>query len=316
MGLKKVKIALVGGGYMADEHLKVLSKFKNVSLVGIYNRTKSKAIKLKRKYKINKYYSNIDKMYNETKADGVIVALSPDVLKNLIKKIFIYPWKCLIEKPIGINYNQNKYIYNLAKKYKSKSFVALNRRFYSSTQRLIKNIKMNNKKIIVINDQQDIFKLKNQFSKKILNNFMYVNSIHLLDYASIICKGKISKIKNYIRWRKNTKQIITSKINFSSGDTLYYNATWNMPAPWSITVYQDKDTFLLKPLENFFISRNSSLKFKESKKKKDNDDKNFKPGLKKQSKEFIREILNKKNNLPSLADSLKVSKLINLIYRI
>ena len=315
MGLKKVKIAIIGGGYMADEHLKVLSKFKNVSLVGIYNRTRSNAIKLKKKYKIREHYSNIEKMYYETKADGVIVAISPDVLKNLIKKIFIFPWKCLIEKPIGIDYNENKYIYNQAKKYKSKSFIALNRRFYSSTQNLIENIKKNKKKIIVINDQQNIFKLKKRFSKKILDNFMYVNSIHLLDYVSIICRGKISKIQNYMKWRKNTKQIIISKIFFSSGDIAYYNAIWNMPAPWSITVYQDKNTFLLKPLENFYILKNNSLKFKELK-NKDNDDKIFKPGLKKQSKEFIKAILKKKNNLPTLDNSLKVSKLINLIYKV
>ena len=95
--------------------------------------------------------------------------------------------------------------YNLAKKYKSKSFIALNRRFYSSTQNLINNIKKNKKKIIVINDQQNIFKLKNRFSKKILDNFMYVNSIHLLDYVSIICRGQISKIQNYTKWKKKYK---------------------------------------------------------------------------------------------------------------
>ena len=72
---------------------------------------------------------------------------------------------------------------------------------------------------------------------------------------------------------------------------------------------------MLKPLENFSISKNNSLKFKKLK-NKDNDDKNFKPGLKKQNKEFIKAILKQKNNLPTLDNSLKVSKLINLIYRV
>ena len=35
MGIKKIKIVVVGAGYMANEHLKVLSKFKNVELSGI-----------------------------------------------------------------------------------------------------------------------------------------------------------------------------------------------------------------------------------------------------------------------------------------
>ena len=37
MGVKKIKIAVVGAGYMANEHLKVLSKFKNVELVSLSN---------------------------------------------------------------------------------------------------------------------------------------------------------------------------------------------------------------------------------------------------------------------------------------
>ena len=52
MGVKKIKIAVVGAGYMANEHLKVLSKFKNVELSGIFSRTKKRALKLKKKYKI------------------------------------------------------------------------------------------------------------------------------------------------------------------------------------------------------------------------------------------------------------------------
>ena len=37
---KKIKIVVVGAGYMVNEHLKVLSKFKNVELSGIFSRTK------------------------------------------------------------------------------------------------------------------------------------------------------------------------------------------------------------------------------------------------------------------------------------
>ena len=47
MGIKKVKIAIIGAEYMADEHLKVLTKLENVELVGISNRTKKNAMKLK-----------------------------------------------------------------------------------------------------------------------------------------------------------------------------------------------------------------------------------------------------------------------------
>ena len=73
-------------------------------------------------------------MQKITKADGVLVAISPDNLKKVSKAIFSYPWKCLVEKPIGINYKETLKIYNQSKKSRKKIFVAFNRRYYSSTK--------------------------------------------------------------------------------------------------------------------------------------------------------------------------------------
>ena len=116
MGIKKIKIVVVGAGYMVNEHLKVLSKFKNVELSGIFSRTKKKALALKKKYKIKTVFDSLDQMQKTTKADGVLVAISPDNLKKVSKAIFSYPWKCLVEKPIGINYKETLKIYNQSKK--------------------------------------------------------------------------------------------------------------------------------------------------------------------------------------------------------
>ena len=47
MSLRKNKVAIIGAGEMANEYLKVLSNMRNVDIVGIYNRTFRKSIKLK-----------------------------------------------------------------------------------------------------------------------------------------------------------------------------------------------------------------------------------------------------------------------------
>ena len=41
---------------MANEYLKVLSNMRNVDIVGIYNRTFRKSIKLKKKFKIKRAF--------------------------------------------------------------------------------------------------------------------------------------------------------------------------------------------------------------------------------------------------------------------
>ena len=144
-------------------------------------------------------------MQKTTKADGVLVAISPDNLKKVSKAIFSYPWKCLVEQPIGINYKETLKIYNQSKKSRKKIFVAFNRRYYSSTKNLLKRISNspNEKRIVVIEDQQNIINLKKRFNKKILDNFMYVNSVHLIDYLTFLCRGKVIKIQNFSKWKKN-----------------------------------------------------------------------------------------------------------------
>ena len=315
MGVKKIKIAVVGAGYMANEHLKVLSKFKNVELSGIFSRTKKRALELKKKYKIKTIYASIDQMQKTSKADGVIIAISPDNLKKISKSIFSYPWKCLVEKPIGINYKETLNIYNQSKKFRRKIFVAFNRRYYSSTKNLLKKLSSSprGKRIVVIEDQQNINNLKKRFNKKILNNFMYVNSVHLIDYLTFLCRGKVTKIQKLSKWKKNSKIKVSCKIIFSSGDIAYYHALWNLPGPWSVRVFGVNRSYQLKPLEKFLISKNNSTKFFEYF-DKDKDDLEFKPGLKKINSEFLKSILNKRNNLPNLSDALKTAKLINLIY--
>ncbi len=48
---KKFKVAVIGAGNMACEHLKVFNNIKQVRLVGIYSRTKKK---------LKNYLVNID----------------------------------------------------------------------------------------------------------------------------------------------------------------------------------------------------------------------------------------------------------------
>ena len=143
---------------------------------------------------------------------------------------------------------------------------------------------------------------------------MYVNSIHLIDYYNLLCRGKLIKIKNIKNWIDREKNIYTCYLYFSSGDLGIYRSVWNMPGPWSVKVYFNNGYFKLAPLEKIFFRKNDSkldkiisINYK--------DDKQFKPGLKLQTVEFLKSLKNNKNNLPGLVTSHKLMNLIHKIYR-
>ena len=307
----KKKICFIGAGKTMEKHLEVFSKFKNLELVGIYNRTTRKAHQIKNKFKINRVFNNIDEMYSLTKPNYVIVVVSPDVNFKIIRNCLKYPWIIFTEKPLGLNYVQAKNLIKFSIKKKRKLFIALNRRNFVSTKELVKIIdkKKNIKRDVEILDQQS--PSKKYFKKKVLNNWQFANSIHLIDYISLICRGKISSYKKKLIELNSKQKVLECVIKFSSGDTCKYRALWFLPGKWQVKVRLDKYIYTLRPLERIKISELNKSNFSNLKLDYSLDNK-FKPGFFSQAKSLIND--HKKNNLVDIFKYSKTNNLIKFIY--
>ena len=106
MGLKKnskklLHVSIIGAGYMAEEHIKALKKFKNVKILGIMSKKGISASKLSKKYKIKNVCTDIKSLYEWTSVDLLIVAVTETNVKEIIIQALNYPWKIFSEKPLG-----------------------------------------------------------------------------------------------------------------------------------------------------------------------------------------------------------------------
>ena len=301
-----MNVSIIGAGAIAEEHIKVFLSLPNCKLVGIHSRTNSKALELKKKYKINEVYNSIEQMHDHSKSDLVIVAVSLESLYSVYKKVVCYDWICLLEKPVGLNPIEAKKIISICK-YPEKIFISLNRYSYSTTSKLLRFLKKDkSKRIIYIFDQENIMHLKNN---KIKKNWMYCNSIHLVDYCRFLVRGRLVKI-NLIH-RENKLNFI-KHLNFSSGDRVIFTSIWNKPGPWSIKIFTDKAFFNLFDLENLFISTKN---FRGKKYSLSNVDRKFKPGFFQQAKELRNFFLYKTYpNVPNIMDAYRTMLLTRKIY--
>ena len=307
----KKKICFIGAGKTMQKHLEVFSKFKNLEFVGIYNRTKRKAHQIRKKFKINRVFNNIDEMYSLTKSNYVIVVVSPDANFKIIRDCLKYPWTIFTEKPLGLNYVQAKNLIRLSLKKKRKLFIALNRRNFISTKKLVEIIdkKKNIKRNLEIYDQQSPSNI--YFTKKVINNWQFANSIHLIDYISLICRGKVSSYKKKLIELNSKQKVLECVIKFSSGDTCKYRALWFLPGKWQVKVRLDKLIYTLKPLERLKVSEFNKSNFSDLKLNYSLDNE-FKPGFFSQAKNLIND--NKKSNLVDNSKYIKTNNLIKLIY--
>ena len=313
--LKMIKVAFIGTGYMGQEHLKAFSSLKNINIVGILNKTTTRSVEVAKKFNLGFIAKNIKDLFELAKPDIVIIAVPELNLKDVCLKAFNYNSTFLIEKPIGYNLKEAIFLKKLATKNKRKVYIGLNRRYFQSTKLALKELKKDNsKRIINIFDQQSILEsIKNGIPKLVANNFMYANSIHLIDYAKIFCRGKIINVENVCDWKKNKKTLVVSKIKFSSGDIAIYQAIWNGPGPWVVSINTSKKRLEMKPLENLTLQKKGSrniIKVNQN----NSIDEEFKPGVMMQAKDLIKSFRNKQTKLPTIKDGLDTMKLIHKIY--
>lgn len=307
----KINLVIIGAGNMANEYLKVARTFKEINIFGIYSRTYKKALKLKNKYKINKIYKSLSEIKKCKICDILIVCVSAENNEKIYKFFLKSKLNILAEKPISLDFKSSKQIIDKSKKLKSKIFVALNRRYFDSNIYLKKIIKkMKGKRILEVFDCQN----KNRYeklghNKKVINSLMYANSIHLIDYFNMLCRGKVKRIVKMKFSRKIP--IVIAKIMYSSGDIGIYYANWNRHLKWKIKLtVNEKIEFVLQPLETikaYKISNNKLILSKSFPSK-------YKDGLKNMLQDLIYNFYNKNNDLISLNKHFTTIKLIKDIY--
>jgi predicted dehydrogenase len=308
------KIAFIGAGNMTSNHMKSFSSFSEFEICGIYSRTKDKAYDLSTKFSNCIVCDSIEDLYNITKPDLVVISVPELSTKSVCLEAFKYGWKILIEKPVGYNLQEAKEIFEYSLKTESTVYVAFNRRHYSSTLNLIKELNINNEpRLIHIYDQEGpIAAKKSNQPDLVLKNWMFANSIHLIDFLQFLGRGKIVEIKNILPWNDENTNFFMSKISYESGDIAIYESIWDSPAPWAIVINTKSKRYELRPIEKLFIQNEGSRLQIEIDQNK--DDIEYKPGLIKQSENVLKMLKGDSHDLPNLKDALYTMTLINQIY--
>ena len=192
----------------------------------------------------------------------------------------------------------------------SKIFIAYNRRFYSSINKLSKEIEKDGG---IQSVNFEFTEWTHTFGKhthdlNVLNKWVISNSSHVLDTVFYLI-GNPETLKcqingqNKIKWHPSGS--IFSGFGISSKNIPFsYQANWNSAGRWSIEVLTKKRRFFLKPLEELFYQNVGSVEIKALKIDKRLDTK-YKPGLFLQTQAFLNREHVKLKNLKDQIHSLK-----------
>lgn len=311
--MNKIKVAFIGAGYMAFEHAKTFASFQEFSLVGVTSRTMEKAHIFASQFNMG-VFCTVEELYRITQADLVIVTVNELSMAAVCQSAFQYPWLCFLEKPVGYNYEQACEIKELAFHADHRPFVSLNRRSYSSTRYALEHLQQDpSHRLISVLDQQNIdAALEMGQPELVAYNFMYANSIHLIDYFNIFCRGDIVSVDTSIPWNKEKPEYVVATIKYSSGDIGLYQAVWNGPGPWGVSITTSNCRFEMRPLEVLKKQVKGSRVMQEI--PIDPVDVSYKPGLHFQAEQVLQYFQGKKTTLACIDESLTSMRLCHMIY--
>lgn len=314
--MKQLKVAVVGAGSMAREHIKAFQAIEGVKVAGLFSRTREKAEQLANEFGIPLVANSIAELHERSQADLVVVAV-PELQANPVaKSCFQYDWVTLLEKPAGYDLLDATDIAEAALQATQPVFVGFNRRFNSSAIQVLNDLNSRDEtRYVHIQDQQNFAEARRyHHPEDVVKKFMYANSIHNIDLIRYFCRGEIKTVQPVLPWQAEQSQIVLCFIEFDSGDKALYEGIWQGPGPWACTVSTPSRRWVMQPLEKATYQNVNERQTHEI--SIDAVDTQYKAGFYQQAKEVCHAVRGEKNQAVTIQTSLKTMELINQIFNV
>ena len=111
-----LKVALVGCGKVADQHVAEIRKLRNASVVGVCDQEGLMAEQLAFRYDIGRHYCDFERMLEETRPDVVHVNTPPQTHLRLTTKAIDAGSHIFVEKPLTLDSKDAEYLIDYAER--------------------------------------------------------------------------------------------------------------------------------------------------------------------------------------------------------
>ena len=309
-----LKVAMIGAGSMAPEHIKAFNAVDGVRVVGITNRTRAKAQALADAHGIEHVCDTVEELFAQTQADIAVMAVYEPAILQTAKSVFAQDWTVLMEKPIGLNLAEAEDVAALAKDRAKPVYVGLNRRTLGSSQAALRDLNDHGtSRYVHVQDQQSLETARAiGHAENVVQNWMFANSIHLVDYLLAFGRGEVTELTVLEPWDFDAPGRVVAHVRFESGDTGLYEAHWNAPGPWAVSVTTPERRWEMRPLE--------SARFQNAGERSQNDverpalDVDYKPGFALQAQNVCAAVRGQDHAAVPVREALRTTRLVAQIY--
>jgi predicted dehydrogenase len=299
---------------MAREHFRAFLDVPEATVAGVFSRTRARADAVASEFAIETVADSLQELHERTEADLVVIAVPELATRAITLEALRYPWTALIEKPVGYNLDEAAEIANAAGAAGRPAFAALNRRAYASTRAALAGLDDDpGARFIRILDQEDqVAAAAAGQPAKVVENWMYANSIHMIDLMRVFARGAVRAVTPIQRWNPSRPSVVVTHVDFDSGDSAIYEGVWNGPGPWAVQAMTPDQLWELRPIERAAVQRRGTRHLAPI--EPDEADTAFKPGFRRQAQEAVAAALGRDSVLPTLTGGVETMRLISAIF--
>ncbi|MBP9191186.1 MAG: Gfo/Idh/MocA family oxidoreductase [Ignavibacteria bacterium] len=324
--MSKVKIAIVGlGGITQVVHLPILSKMDDVEITAVCDSDLSKCRNIAKKYNVEKYYKDVDKMLNENpEVSAVIIATQTNFHKDVSLKCLQAEKDILIEKPIARNYIEAKKIVDAAKTHKRKIMVAMNNRF--------RNDMMLQRTFTKAKELGEIFYIKAGWIRPQSSNQKWMlekeksgggvfldNGIAMLDLGLWLLdfpEVKSVTASNFNHYTRSVEDSSIAMIKFKNNTTFTIEVSWSLLREGELfycNVYGKEGSSSINPFTIY--KRMDGELYNITPKKIATPANVFKKSYEYELQHFIGAVAGKHNIISTGDDALKAIQIVDAVYK-
>ena len=220
-----------------------------------------------------------------------------------------------MEKPAGFDLDDAEDIARAAAGRTAPVMVGLNRRFYSSARSIRADLdtRPGEQRFIHVQDQQSFAEARHyNHPERVVEQFMYANSIHLIDLIPFFARGAVARVERVTPWSGEATEIMLAYVEFESGDRALYEGLWKGPGPWACSVSTRGRRWAMQPLEQATY-QNAGERSRHTIEPSE-EDRQYKPGFLLQARAAVAAARGESTEVATLQDSLNTMRLINRIF--
>ncbi len=245
------KLAIIGAGYIAEEHLKAVDLVEGLEVDLIYSRTSLKASSLAKKFSIKHVVTELDSFINLAKElDGILITVSAENMFKICNDLLPLKIPLFIEKPPALSLAEMDTLVNTSLLYKTPNMVGFNRRFYSIFHKGLKKINEYGGLVALnIEGHERFWLYEDSLDPEVKNSWIYANSSHTIDFIDFFVGDLENLYVNSNSIQKEIKDQFSVTFKSREGVIGNYSSYWLSPGGWSISLYGKGVSVIFRPLE-------------------------------------------------------------------